>query len=157
MKVVWTFILITFIVTLVLSLGGIDVDSGASVNVLGQVFNVSTIAVLNSIFNGDFLSGSVIAFIIIIIGAMTATAAINAFTGGNASVAITVAYGAFTAYCISLLFSFIHLISYTKGLANCSGLLKSCGDVGVIIVYFYGVILLVGFAFALVDLVGGND
>lgn len=159
MKVVWTFVLITFMVSLFAYLGGVTINSADTVNdsIFNRVFNVSTIGVLDSIFNGNFLSGELINFIILIITAMAITAGINAATGGNASVAVTVAYAVFAGYCISLIHAYLNIIAYVKTMAGCNTTVFQCGDIGVTIVYFFGVVLIVGMVFATLDLVGGND
>lgn len=157
MKVVWSFILVTFMVTLFLYLGGVDTVDGGVINTPAGNVSLSTIGVIDGIYTGDV--GTLITYVLITIVALMAGIAItNVFTGGNASVGITFAYSIFAIYCGSLAIEYVNLIAKAKEEAGCVGTtILSCGDIGVNIIYIYGVALFIGFIFAIVDLVGGND
>lgn len=146
MKVVWTFIMITFAVSLILSLGGVIDNSYSAAGIISGLFNgVGNSALWIALFG----VGGVVTI-------MAAISIANALTGGNASVGITAGYVAFAAYCIGLIGDWISIINKAKTDVTCLSTQSICG-VGYYIIYVYGVLMVIGFIFALVDLVGGND
>lgn len=146
MKTVWTYVILTFVIFELLYLSGaIEASDGYSV-----------IGLVNSIMSGGSIASSGLWLVVAgIIGTMGAISLANAFTGGNASVGVTAGYAAFATWCLGLIFDWVNLIKNTKN--DCAIEVSGLCSFGYWSIYIFGVILLVGFVFALMDLVGGND
>jgi hypothetical protein len=156
MKTVYTFIMITFALSAILYLAGIGQNT-SDTTVSGWTGLIPSPAqILIGLFNGTgtvLLYASIVGVIILL---MIAISGVNSFTGGNASVGITAGYALFAVYCSTLLADFINVINVIGDKCVQNAALQ-CTNWTYWVAWVYGGLLIVGFAFALIDLVGGND
>jgi len=147
MKVVYTFILITFTLSALLYLTGVTIDNPSN-----------TAGMLVAIGHGDlsiFLD-PVNGILLIALGIVTGMSLINALSGGNASVAITNGFMALASWLFyNVVRDYISLLS--KVGENCILANGELCSVGYWITWFFVVLTTLGFIWAIVDWVGGND
>lgn len=151
MKTVFTFIMITFVLSTLLYLGGVTNENELS----------ATRFIINLLSGHDvsfsYLWVALAGFGVIVLG----VAAVNSATGGNASVATTSGIYWFILWAISLVGDFVAVVSkagatcfdVNTGALICSGM----NYVAYYIIWIFGGLVAVGFMFALFDLLTGND
>lgn len=144
MKVVYTFIIVTFALSLILYLGGVVEENELSA--IGLFKDIITNGIISSKLWIALLGFGAIVF-------TTVTA--NALTGGNASVGITLGLSALIVWAISLVGDFYTLIG--KVGENCDLAAGGLCTVPYYIFWVFGGLLAVSFVWALFDLLMGND
>lgn len=146
----FTFIILTFTLSLFLYLGG--VTSNNSLSAIGFIINLT---------QGDISSTFLWTALLVFIGIITAAATANTLTGGNSGAAITLGLAAFSIWALSLVGDFVTVIN-----AVGNGCVTSLGgaffDGGLCtiaywITYIFGILILVGFIMSLFELIGGID
>lgn len=163
MKVVFTYIMITFAMSLFLVLGGVvTIDPPQTTVVEGSNLTVYSpdsihftsagilVDVMDNGIKSSYLWTSFITLIMIVVVGI----AINAFTGGNASVGITLGISFFVWWAIGVAGDFVSVVNKVN--STCS-IQNMCSDYVYWIIYVVAGLLLVGFVYSLWDLIGGND
>ena len=151
MKVVFTFVILTFVLSSILFLGG--VTSNNQYSAIGYIVNLT---------QGNLSSSTLWIGLLAIISIITIAATANALTGGSSGVAITLGMAAMATWALSLVGDFIATIKAvgvkcTAGYVNGAFIGGGFCSIGYWIVWLFGILIVVGFVWALFDLVGGND
>lgn len=145
MKVAFTFILITFAITGVMYLAGLDTAHYSAFGLLNDI-------ITKGIFDSSGFWAIVLGFVLVVGGVST----VNILTGGNASVGITAGYISLIAtYFFGLLNDFRSIIVNVAG--KCSlDVMLSCDWIYPVF-WLIGGLLIVGMIWSMIDLIGGND
>jgi hypothetical protein len=147
MKVVLTFIIMTFTLASFLYLTGITYDNPSN-----------TVGILVAIGSGDLsifldpLNG----ILLIALGIITGVSLINALTGGNASVAITTGLASLASWLfLNVIRDYISLLKKVgEGCVLASGGLCS---IVYWVTWFFVVLTTLAFIWVVIEWVGGND
>jgi len=168
MKAVFTYIMITFALSMFLYLGGVITDDNigaagnetrvdVSIKALpadSQHFSAARLFV--DIGRNNIKSSEIWTALLYLVGAIVLGISANLITGGNASVGITLGLSVFIWWVVGLVGDFITLINKMKVdcILNAAG---QCTDFAYWIVWGFGVLLAIGFVYSLFDLIVGND
>ena len=147
MKLVYTFVLVSFALSMVLYIGGMT--EGNDFSAIGLFIDV-----VNNGINNSTLWLALLGFGAIVFTTVTA----NALTGGNASVGITLGLSAMIAWAISLAGDFLTVIKIVGAKCVVNGVVCTGMDsIPYYIIWVFGGLLAVGFVWSLFDLLMGND
>lgn len=169
MKVVFTYVMITFALSLFLYMGGVidttppstSVVEGSNLTVYNpDMTHFAAAGIFVDVMNNGIKSSYLWTSMAVLLAIIVFGAAVNSFTGGNASVGITVGLSFLAWWLLGLIGDFIsviHLVGngcVSDGLGNWIG---QCGDIAYWVIWAMGGLLLIGFVYAVIDMVGGND
>jgi hypothetical protein len=144
MKTVFTFVIITFTVSLFMWLGGVTTNN-----------EFNSFVLLQGLMNGGIANSSLWLIVFGFISIMTATSIGSAFFGSDASIGRSLGFSALAVWFITLIADFVSIIGKAK--EGCSLVSGEICTVSYFVIWFFGLLITAGFIMATVDLVGGND
>jgi hypothetical protein len=166
--------MITFVLSMFLYLGGVLTDpannapptenvsevtgliTGHQVTVFKpDSWSFSAGAIIVDLVDNGISSSIIWTALIALIAIIAVGITVNAVTGGNASVGITLGLSVFVWWAVGIAGDFIALVHRAKSI-NCAAI-TPCTDPFYWMIWVFGVILTIGFVYSLFDLVAGND